>query len=190
MNRIKRLSSEEEYRFELGAKSPTASGGKESARESPSTFITINPIKKGTVMKLKLRTWQSVAILALLLATPAVVSADAVSDWNAIAVQATVTAGPLRPGATGVLDIAMVQAAVYDAVQAIVKQYEPYYVEIPGATGSPVAAHSSGRQRARIANCVTLSIRPGTRVALCCWPARALATMVRDVEQIGPQQAG
>jgi hypothetical protein len=66
--------------------------------------------------------------------------ADAVTDWNAIAVQAVVTAGAQRPGPTGVLDIAMAQAAVYDAVQAIEGQFEPYYVEIPGASGSPAAA--------------------------------------------------
>jgi hypothetical protein len=66
--------------------------------------------------------------------------ADAVADWNAIAVQAVVTAGAQRPGPTGVLDIAMAQAAVYDAVQAIEGQFEPYYVEIPGASGSPAAA--------------------------------------------------
>ena len=75
--------------------------------------------------------------------------ADAPSDWNAIAVQAITTACPAptcmpaipaRPGPTGVLDIAMVQAAVYDAVQAIEKDFEPYFVEIPGASGSPVAA--------------------------------------------------
>jgi hypothetical protein len=89
-------------------------------------------------MKLKLQTWRSIAILATLLAIPAGASADAVSDWNAIAVQATVTGA--RPGPTGALDVAMVQAAIYDAVQAIEKQYEPYYVEIPGASGSPTAA--------------------------------------------------
>lgn len=66
--------------------------------------------------------------------------ADAVSDWNAIAVQATVTAGAARPGPTGVIDIAMVHAAIYDAVQAIERRYQPYYVDIPNATGSPVAA--------------------------------------------------
>ncbi len=44
------------------------------------------------------------------------------------------------PGPTAFLDIAVVQAAVYDAVQAIEGQYQPYAVEIPGATGSPVAA--------------------------------------------------
>ncbi|MCM3870537.1 MAG: vanadium-dependent haloperoxidase [Pyrinomonadaceae bacterium] len=89
-------------------------------------------------MKLKLQTCAAVAILAIMLASPTSARADAVSDWNAIAVQATVTAA--RPGPTGVIDIAIVQAAVYDAVQAIEKRYEPYYVEIPGASGSPVAA--------------------------------------------------
>ena len=98
-------------------------------------------------MKLKLQTCAVIAVI--LLAIPASASADAVSDWNAIAVQATVTtcpvptcvpAIPARPGPTGVLDIAMVQAAIYDAVQAIEKRYEPYYVEIKGASGSSVAA--------------------------------------------------
>jgi hypothetical protein len=89
-------------------------------------------------MKLRSQTWRRIAALAILLATPAGVSADAVADWNAIAVQATVTGA--RPGPTGLLDIAMVQAAVYDAVQAIERRYEPYYAEIKGASGSPVAA--------------------------------------------------
>ena len=89
-------------------------------------------------MKLKLQIYGAIAIVAIMLAAPASARADAVGDWNAIAVQATITAG--RPNPTINLDVAMVQAAVYDAVQAIEKQYEPYYVEIPGASGSPVAA--------------------------------------------------
>ena len=99
--------------------------------------------------KLKLQTCLTIGALAIMLAAPVSASADAVADWNAIAVQATlatcpspacVPAIPARPGATGVLDIAMVQAAVYDAVQAIDRRFKPYYVEIPGASGSPVAA--------------------------------------------------
>lgn len=89
-------------------------------------------------MKRKRQTWRNIAILAILLSAPPSVWADAVSDWNAIAVQATVTAA--RPGQTGVIDVAMVQVAIFDAVQAIEKRYEPYYVEIPGAAGSPEAA--------------------------------------------------
>jgi hypothetical protein len=89
-------------------------------------------------MKLKLQTCAAIAIVAIMLATPASARADAVSDWNAIAVQTTITGA--RPGPTGFLDVAVVQAAVYDAVQAIEGRFEPYYVEIPGASGSPVAA--------------------------------------------------
>jgi hypothetical protein len=58
-------------------------------------------------MKIKLQTYAAIAIAALLLAAPSSVRADA--DWNAIAVQATITAA--RPGPTGALDIATVQVA-------------------------------------------------------------------------------
>jgi hypothetical protein len=68
-------------------------------------------------------------------------SADAVVDWNAIASQAIATAVAAgRPVPVTALDLAMVQAAVHDAVQAIDKRFKPYHVEIPGASGSPVAA--------------------------------------------------
>jgi hypothetical protein len=68
------------------------------------------------------------------------VYADAVTDWNAIAVQTLNSAVPPRPGPTGVLDIAIVHAAVYDAVQAIEGRFRPYHVKIDGASGSPAAA--------------------------------------------------
>jgi hypothetical protein len=63
--------------------------------------------------------------------------ADAVTHWNNIAVPA-VAAG--RPGLGNILDLALVQAAVHDAVQAIEAKYEPYYAVIPGASGSQAAA--------------------------------------------------
>jgi hypothetical protein len=53
--------------------------------------------------------------------------ADAVTDWNEITLQA-VTAG--RPGPIGAVDIALVQVAVHDAVQAIERRYEPYHAEL------------------------------------------------------------
>jgi hypothetical protein len=65
------------------------------------------------------------------------VQADAVTDWNEIAA-ASVTAG--RAGPIGLVDLALVQAAVHDAVQAIEHRYEPYYAEVPGAHGSRSAA--------------------------------------------------
>ena len=62
---------------------------------------------------------------------------DAVTDWNAITLDA-VTAG--RPGPIGMVDVALVQIAVHDAVQALDRRYEPYHVEIEGARGRRSAA--------------------------------------------------
>jgi len=91
-------------------------------------------------MKLKPQISLAIAALAMLLTGPASASADAVTDWNEIAVQTVVAAGTQRPGATGFIDVAVVQAAVYDAVQAIDRRFKPYLVEIPGASGSMSAA--------------------------------------------------
>lgn len=63
--------------------------------------------------------------------------ADSVTHWNEIAA-ASVASG--RPGPIGQTDLALVQAAVHDAVQAIEGRFEPYYAEVPGASGSPDAA--------------------------------------------------
>ena len=64
--------------------------------------------------------------------------ADAVTDWNAIAVPAV--AGRTCPGPIGIVDLALVHAAVHDAVQAIEGRFQPYHVKISGAAGSPAAA--------------------------------------------------
>ena len=65
------------------------------------------------------------------------VFADAVTDWNEIAVGAVIVG---RPGPTGPVDLALVQAAVHDAVQAIDRRFEPYYAEVPRTHGSQSAA--------------------------------------------------
>jgi len=63
--------------------------------------------------------------------------ADVVSDWNAIASQ---TAIPVRPGPSAILDLAMVHAAMHNAIQAFQGRFEVYGAPIPNASGSPVAA--------------------------------------------------
>lgn len=63
--------------------------------------------------------------------------ADVVSDWNAITTQ---TALPVRPGPTAILDLAMVHAAMHDAIQAFEGRFKPYGAPIPNAWGSSVAA--------------------------------------------------
>ena len=89
-----------------------------------------------------------------------VASADAVLDWNAIAVNTISTASPPRPGPVGFLDMAVVQAAVYDAVQAIDGKFKPYHVQIPGASGSPEAA------AAKAAHDVLVQIFPAQATSL------------------------
>ena len=66
--------------------------------------------------------------------------ADAVNDWNAIANAAVADPVNGRPGPSGVLDLALIQAAVHDAVQALDRRYEPYFAEVPGAQGRKTAA--------------------------------------------------
>jgi hypothetical protein len=102
----------------------------------------------------------TVAVLAFCIASLGVTiaRADVVTDWNAIAAQATVTGA--RPGPTGVIDIAMVHLAIYDAVQAIEGQYEPYAIVIPNASGSSVAA------AAKAAHDVLVSRFPPQKAAL------------------------
>jgi hypothetical protein len=70
-------------------------------------------------------------------ATPA--AADVVADWNAFTIQFAGMAG--RPqGAAVTLDIAMVHAAIHDAVQAYQHRFKTFTAPIPNAGGSPVAA--------------------------------------------------
>jgi hypothetical protein len=76
----------------------------------------------------------------MLLAVSSVARADAVTDWNAIAVQTIVNAGATHSSAVSFLDNATVQVAVYDAVEAFDGRFEPYHVQTSGASGSPAAA--------------------------------------------------
>ena len=67
-----------------------------------------------------------VALVAVaVLASPAVARADAVTDWNVIASNAIVTTAG-QPPAVSSLSFAIVQGAVYDAVNAIDGGYQPY----------------------------------------------------------------
>ncbi|HUR32519.1 MAG TPA: vanadium-dependent haloperoxidase [Vicinamibacterales bacterium] len=80
-------------------------------------------------------------VIGLSVLTPALVRANVVDDWNAIAQQAiVVNAG--RGGAVAVVDYAYVQVAVYDAVNAIDGRYSVFAVRPLSSPvgGSPEAA--------------------------------------------------
>ena len=59
--------------------------------------------------------------LATLIMASSIAQADVVTDWNAIASQ---TAIPVRPGPSAILDMAIVHAAMHDAIQAFEGRFE------------------------------------------------------------------
>ena len=89
-------------------------------------------------MSIRYRFVALVACAILGLAAP--VFADTATDWNATTLQTIVAAVPPRAAPVFFLDVATVQAAVHDAVQAYQGRFEPYAANISGATGSIDAA--------------------------------------------------
>jgi hypothetical protein len=87
--------------------------------------------------------------------TPA--QADVITDWNARTMICVgglpPTIPPNRGGPTGSLDIALVQAAVHDAVQAIEGRFEAYHYRNPAmlGAGSPEAAAAVASYRTLVA---------------------------------------
>jgi hypothetical protein len=67
----------------------------------------------------------------------ALAQADAVTDWNAITMDAVTV---MRPGPQGMLDVSLVHIAMHDAIQSIEKTYEPYHFQMRDAKGSRTAA--------------------------------------------------
>jgi len=66
------------------------------------------------------------AVLAVM-AAPATARGDAVAEWNINSTNAILAANPTAHAST--LSFAMVQGAVYDAVNGIVGGYTPYLVK-------------------------------------------------------------
>jgi hypothetical protein len=74
------------------------------------------------------------AATAATLLAPAVAQADVISDWNAIAQAETVLLRPTHGPSRG---IAMVEGAVYDAVNAIDRGYQPYLLDLDEVGAQP-----------------------------------------------------
>src|SRR5881397_3874928 len=88
-----------------------------------------------------------IALTLVALASPPVARADAVTDWNLIASTAIVTTAG-QPPPVSALSFAMVQGAVYDAVNAIDRGHQPYFPEPPSnPTDSKEAAAATAAFR-------------------------------------------
>src|SRR5213593_2403328 len=88
-----------------------------------------------------------IALTLVALASSPVARADAVTDWNLIASTAIVTTAG-QPPPVSALSFAMVQGAVYDAVNAIDRGHQPYLVQPPSnPTDSKEAAAATAAFR-------------------------------------------
>ena len=91
------------------------------------------PVRKG---------WIAAALMAAVIVAPSEGRADVVTDWNVIALQAHAAAGLNAVRRTRVL--AMVHAAVHDALNAIDRRAEPYAFDMRAVeTASAEAAVAS-----------------------------------------------
>ncbi|HEY8878042.1 MAG TPA: vanadium-dependent haloperoxidase [Roseateles sp.] len=85
--------------------------------------------------------------LALLLSAAGLVSgahADAITDWNQVACDVSAKLGP---GAPGHRLMAVVQVAVFEAVNAIEPRYRPYLEALPAPAGASVDAAIAAANR-------------------------------------------
>ncbi len=85
------------------------------------------------------RTFSLCLLMVTLLIGPAVAKADPVVDWNLIAVNTTAASGPFPQGRY----VAIVQLAVFEAVNSITGDYRPYL-------GTIVAPHGASPEAAAI----------------------------------------
>ncbi len=90
----------------------------------------------------------TVLLLATAIITPSQLRADAVTDWNAIA-STTIVVNAGQPPPVSVLSFAMVQGAVYDAVNAIDRGHRPYLVQ-PSANPSDSKAAAAATAAFRV----------------------------------------
>jgi hypothetical protein len=105
--------------------------------------------------------------------TPAAARVDAVTHWNAVATSAIVTTAG-QPPHSSTLSLAMVQGAVYDAVNAIDRGHRPYLVApAADASDSKTAAAATAAFR------VLVGLFPSQSVTLRAAYEESLAT-VRD----------
>ncbi|HEY5871818.1 MAG TPA: hypothetical protein VIT46_01170, partial [Gaiellaceae bacterium] len=93
------------------------------------------------------------------LVAPAVAQADVIGAWNAIAQTETVMLRPTAHGQTR--GIAMVEGAVYDAVNAIDRGYEPYLIDLDEVNAQPWGSQDAAAATAayRVLRAITSATR-------------------------------
>ncbi len=122
------------------------------------------------------------ATLIVFLAAPAVARADVIGDWNATAQAEAVL---IRPTAHGqARGMAMVQGAVYDAVNAIVRTHQPYLLDLDDVDVQPFVSQDAAVATA--AHHVLVKIVAPERVAALDTAYQATLQGIPD----GPMEQG
>jgi hypothetical protein len=129
-------------------------------------------------MKKILRWGLASSVLVIILVTNAQ-AGDPIAAWNQISENA-VKAGKHPLPVTSV-EFAIVQLAIYDAVESIDGHYQPYYTRVPGATGSLSAA------AAKAGHDTLVGLFPAQSAALDAAYAEFLAT--NGVDPLDPGTA-
>lgn len=99
----------------------------------------------------------AMTVAATLLSSPAIATADTFLDWNATAVATTGPAGPFNQARL----LSITQLAVFEAVNAVTRRYEPYLGTVVAPPGASVDAAV-----ATAAHGVLRHYVPGSAVAL------------------------
>src|SRR6266496_3146285 len=104
------------------------------------------PAERGQTEEQKMKTIIQCGFALILIASSLATRAaagDVIADCNAIAEKEIKAAKDPLPVTS--VEFAMVQVAIYDAVESIDRRYEPYHASVPNASGSmSVAAAQAG----------------------------------------------
>jgi hypothetical protein len=137
-------------------------------------------------VKSKKNVLNGLLVVGLLACLPA--SASVVTDWNALAVACANRAGGPAP----VVDLALVQAAVHDAVQSIERRYHPYRESLltSGAESTEAAAVAAAWRVLSDTRICPASAQPGLLAAYTAFAATADPAGLAIGLEIGARMLG
>jgi PAP2 superfamily len=116
----------------------------------PASLLKVTDVEGGAMHLARRACVVGAAAILAALTLPGAARGDAVTQWNVNAASAIFAAGPTAHAST--LSFAMVQGAVYDAVNGIAGGYQPYLIEpVAASTDSVDAAVATAAYRVLVA---------------------------------------
>jgi hypothetical protein len=135
------------------------------------------------MMKTTFHSWFLATVLAI--GASQTVHADEVTDWNQIMLAATITP-PASPGPTSTRGTAIVQAAVFDAVNGIERRYTPIHVPpaaAPGASKRAAAVQAAYASLVRLYPALTATFDQQRMLSLAAIASGPAAEHSKSIER-------